>query len=170
MTAKQAVEALLVKEPNGETLRFLRKEGLLNQILHPERAAGYRERRPPQRAKDGALSASFGSEGAYKYASAVERQGREGGRSQRSIASAKTTNHNDDSNQAMENGGTSAPLSSSSSSSSSTPPPPPRVYNTRGAGVANPLAVETKTSENDVARVTSPSSAEVSTEMTGTQL
>lgn len=67
MTAKEAVEALLIKEPNGEMLRFLRKEGLLNQILHPERSNG--------RSRDG-----------YRYGREEQRQGREGGRSQRSVA------------------------------------------------------------------------------------
>ena len=64
MTAKEAVEALMIKEPNGEMLRFLKKEGLLNEILYPDgrpdRMDKVRERAP--------LS------------------GREGGASQRSIA------------------------------------------------------------------------------------
>jgi hypothetical protein len=70
MTAKEAVEALMIKEPNGETLRFLRKEGLLNQILHPERSFG------------GAAERG----GGYRYDGVDLRTGREGGRSQRSIA------------------------------------------------------------------------------------
>jgi hypothetical protein len=70
MTAKEAVEALMIKEPNGETLRFLRKEGLLNQILHPERSF------------DGAAERG----GGYRYDSVDLRTGRKGGRSQRPIA------------------------------------------------------------------------------------
>jgi hypothetical protein len=61
MTAKEAVEALMIKEPNGEMLRFLRKEGLLNEILYPDG-------RPDKMRAKAPLS------------------GREGGASQRSIA------------------------------------------------------------------------------------
>lgn len=36
MTAKQAVESLMVKEPDSDMLKFLRREGLLKEILNPE--------------------------------------------------------------------------------------------------------------------------------------
>jgi hypothetical protein len=36
MTAKQAVESLMVKEPDSDMLKFLRREGLLKDILNPE--------------------------------------------------------------------------------------------------------------------------------------
>ena len=36
MTAKQAVEALMQRTPHSATLKYLRKEGLLNDILYPE--------------------------------------------------------------------------------------------------------------------------------------
>ncbi|KAJ1425865.1 hypothetical protein B484DRAFT_480232, partial [Ochromonadaceae sp. CCMP2298] len=37
MSAREAAENLMQKEPNAAILRFLRKEGLLNEILYPER-------------------------------------------------------------------------------------------------------------------------------------
>jgi hypothetical protein len=79
MTPKQAVESLLVKEPNGEMLRFLRKEGLLNQILHPERAY---ERLPDGRSGSERSWSSRGG-GSVDVASA---RGREAGRNIPSIA------------------------------------------------------------------------------------
>jgi hypothetical protein len=83
MTPKQAVESLLVKEPNGQMLRFLRKEGLLNQILHPERA-GSRERQFDGRPGGGrSWSSAAGGD-------VDSMRGREGGRSIRSIAKKET--------------------------------------------------------------------------------
>lgn len=80
MTPKQAVESLLVKEPNGEMLRFLRKEGLLNQILHPERV-GAQGRPSGDRSGSGRSWSSRGGSGDMDSL-----RGREGGRSLRSIA------------------------------------------------------------------------------------
>ena len=57
MTAKEAVEALMIKEPNGEMLRFLRKEGLLNQILYPDgRPDRVNARAPPLSGREGGAS------------------------------------------------------------------------------------------------------------------
>eukprot|EP01036_Dinobryon_divergens_P025005 gene25005-33509_t len=71
MTAKEAVEALMIKEPNSEMLRFLRKEGLLNEILYPD---GRPDRPNRMKAKAPPLS------------------GREGGASLRSISKEESTN------------------------------------------------------------------------------
>jgi hypothetical protein len=48
MTPKEAVEALMIKEPNSEILRYLKREGLLRQILYSdseEDGASVRKRR-----------------------------------------------------------------------------------------------------------------------------
>ena len=77
MTAKEAVEALMVKTPNGEMLRYLKKEGLLRKILHPELYD------TNSGSSSGSSSSTCTNGGG---SSSEERRGREGGRTMRSIA------------------------------------------------------------------------------------
>lgn len=60
MTAKEAVEALMIKQPDSEMLRFLRKEGLLNQILYPDgrpdRPNRMKAKAPPLSGREGGAS------------------------------------------------------------------------------------------------------------------
>lgn len=70
MTAKEAVESLMAKDPKSPTIRALRKEGLLNEILYPDRV---RPRQEEGRDDRGSAAGRF--EG-----------GREGGKRVRSIA------------------------------------------------------------------------------------
>jgi hypothetical protein len=68
MTAKEAVESLMSKDPKSSTIRSLKEQGLLEEILYPE---GRPQKKPRRDYSEG---------------------GREGGRSVRSIASQKKTN------------------------------------------------------------------------------
>ena len=96
MTAKQAVEALMRKDPKSATLKFLRNEGLLNDILYPEGPYAARQ----QRATNGSMggvgirgnsNSNSGGGGGCSSATREDRAGREGGRRIRSISSTATT-------------------------------------------------------------------------------
>lgn len=39
MTAREAALALMAKDPHSPTIRLMKKEGLLNQVLYPQRAS-----------------------------------------------------------------------------------------------------------------------------------
>ena len=80
MTAKDAVESLMLKNPSSPVLRMLKREGKLRDILYPESAfTSYRA------APDGdGVDSRPASGGAWDQDRGVG--GREGGRSIRSIA------------------------------------------------------------------------------------
>ena len=65
MTAKEAVESLMAKDPKSPTIKSLKEQGLLEEILYPD---GRPQKKPRREMNEG---------------------GREGGRSIRSIASPK---------------------------------------------------------------------------------
>lgn len=107
MTAKQAVESLMVKEPDSDMLKFLRREGLLKEILNPE-VKMRREQQLARRQSDSSRDSGDRWSGRQKASddavpdsdrpSWQKREmlsGRDGGRSQSSISvNRKQPNNN----------------------------------------------------------------------------
>lgn len=79
MTAKEAVESLMIKNPKSPFLKYLKSEGLLEDILYPEgRQHSYRDSGRGEKSMWGIERDRF-------------QGGREGGRRERSIAKSENT-------------------------------------------------------------------------------
>jgi transcription antitermination factor NusG len=101
LTPKEALESLMSKDPYNPTVKAFKKNGLLEEILYPDgRPEGYTNGREKGR-----------SEWENKRVSREDTQGREGGRTVRSIATDKAPKSSND----MDDWGVSSSVKSSSS-------------------------------------------------------